>query len=198
VPGRKKQRLRQPQIVGRRRPTINDVARLANVSKKTVSRVINNSPLVRSATRERVGVVINDLGFSPDPQARGLASRRSSLIGLICDDPLPQGTIEILQGILDALAGTGFELVVRSRNRSEVKFLEDVRTFVEGRRLFGVLLTPPLSDDSGMSGLLRDIGCPVRRIRPAAGRTNIDLAFAAATELIAAKSLEPSPPQKLS
>lgn len=174
--------------MGRHRPTINDVARLANVSKKTVSRVINNSPLVRNATRERVGAVINDLGFSPDPQARGLASRRSSLIGLICDDPLPQGTIEIQQGILDALAGTGFELVVRSCSRSEVKFLADVRAFVEGRRLFGVLLTPPLSDDSGMRSLLRDIGCPVRRIFPAAGRTNIDLAFAAANELIAAKS----------
>jgi len=171
----------------RRRPTINDVARLANVSKKTVSRVINNSPLVRTATRERVGAVINDLHFSPDPQARGLAFRRSSLIGLICDDPLPQGAIEIQQGILDALAGTGFELVVRSCSRKESKFLQDIRAFVDGQRLFGVLLMPPLSNDGALNGLLRELGCPTVRISASAGKPTIDFAFAAATELIAAR-----------
>lgn len=188
MPARKKSRSRLSQVASRRRPTINDVARLANVSKKTVSRVINNSPLVRSATRERIGAVINDLGFSPDPQARGLAFRRSSLIGLICDDPLPQGTIEIQQGILDALAGTGYELVLRSVSRKDAKFLHDIRTFVEGRRLFGVLLMSPLGNDPALSGLLREIGCPVRRIVSADGKANIDLAFAAATALVAAKS----------
>ena len=172
---------------GQKRPTINDVARLANVSKKTVSRVINNSPLVRAATRERVAAVVSNLGFSPDPQARGLASRRSSLIGLICTDPLPQGTIDIQQGVLDALAGTGFELVVRSCSRKEAKFLQDIRAFVEGQRLFGVLLTPPLGDDGVLSAVLRDLGCPTVRISAAAGKATIDLAFAAATELIARK-----------
>ena len=151
-----------------------------------MSRVINNSPLVRGTTRERVGAVISDLGFSPDPLARGLAFRRSSLIGLICDDPLPHGTIEIQQGILDALAGTGFELVVRSCTRMEAKFLQDIRAFVEGQRLFGVVLAPPLGGDGDLNGLLRELGCPVGRISPSAGKATIDLAFAAATELIAA------------
>ncbi len=190
MPARKQPGARHAQAAGRavrRRPTINDVARLANVSKKTVSRVINNSPLVRATTRERVGAVIGDLGFSPDPQARGLAFRRSCLIGLICDDPLPQGAIEIQQGILDALAGTGFELVVRSCGRKETKFLQDIRAFVDGQRLFGVLLMPPLSNDGALSGLLREIGCPTVRISASAGKAIIDLAFAAATELIAAR-----------
>jgi LacI family transcriptional regulator len=172
---------------GKKRPTINDVARLADVSKKTVSRVINNSPLVRAATRERVAAVVNTLGFSPDPQARGLASRRSSLIGLICADPLPQSVVEIQQGILDALAGTGFELVMRSCSKKEPKFLQDIRAFVEGQRLFGVLLTPHLSDDGALRGVLRELGCPTVRISAAAGKATIDLAFAAATELISAK-----------
>lgn len=60
-----------------KRPTINDVARLAGVSKKTVSRVINDSPLVKAETRARVNAIIAELGFSPDPQARELALRRS-------------------------------------------------------------------------------------------------------------------------
>ena len=49
----------------------------AQVSKKTVSRVINQSPFVKEDTREKVNAVIKTLGFTPDPQARGLAFRRS-------------------------------------------------------------------------------------------------------------------------
>ena len=56
-----------------RAATINDIARIAGVSKKTVSRVINQSPFVKADTREKVEAVIAELGFSPDPQARGLA-----------------------------------------------------------------------------------------------------------------------------
>ena len=60
---------------GGRKPTINDVARLAGVSKKTVSRVINRSPLLNEETRERVEKVIRELGYVPNPQARALALR---------------------------------------------------------------------------------------------------------------------------
>jgi len=47
------------------KPTINDVARLSGVSKKTVSRVINRSPLLNQATREKVEAVIAELGYVP-------------------------------------------------------------------------------------------------------------------------------------
>lgn len=60
------------------KPTINDVARVAGVSKKTVSRVINQSPLLNEGTRAKVEQVIAELGYVPDPQARALALRRSS------------------------------------------------------------------------------------------------------------------------
>ena len=49
------------------KPTINDVARLSGVSKKTVSRVINRSPLLNEETRERVEEVIRELGYVPNP-----------------------------------------------------------------------------------------------------------------------------------
>lgn len=51
--------------------TINDIARLAGVSKKTVSRIINNSPLVRPDTRARVEALMREVGYVPDPMARG-------------------------------------------------------------------------------------------------------------------------------
>ena len=60
-----------------RNATINDIARLASVSKKTVSRVINQSPLVQEETRARIQAVIDKFGYVPDPQARGLAFRKS-------------------------------------------------------------------------------------------------------------------------
>ena len=66
-----------------RRATINDIARLASVSKKTVSRVINQSPFVKPETRAKIDAVIQEIGYHPDPQARGLAFRGSFLIGLI-------------------------------------------------------------------------------------------------------------------
>ena len=68
-------------MVGRR-ATINDIARLANVSKKTVSRVINQSSFVKEETRAKIDAVIQQIGYAPDPQARGLAFRRSFLLGL--------------------------------------------------------------------------------------------------------------------
>ena len=63
--------------------TINEIARLAGVSKKTVSRIINDSPLVREETREKVKALMLEVGYSPDPMARALACRRSFLIGMV-------------------------------------------------------------------------------------------------------------------
>ena len=67
--------------------TIQDVADLAKVSPKTVSRVINNEPLVRADTRVRILKAIEQLNYRPNLNARGLASNRSFLIGLFCDKP---------------------------------------------------------------------------------------------------------------
>ena len=58
-------------------PTINSVAELAGVSKRTVSRVINRSTKVNEITRARVWQVIDQLNFTPNRQARGLAASRS-------------------------------------------------------------------------------------------------------------------------
>ena len=97
----------------RARLTINDIARLSGVSKKTVSRVINKSPYVKEDTRRRVEEIIAEHDYEPDPQARGLAFRRSFLVGMIYDNPNPQYVVNMQQGVLDALSGTGFELVIR-------------------------------------------------------------------------------------
>jgi LacI family transcriptional regulator len=69
--------------------TITDVAALAGVSIKTVSRVLNSEPNVRDGTRERVLSAVNKLNYKPNLAARALAGSRSYLIGLYYDNPSP-------------------------------------------------------------------------------------------------------------
>jgi LacI family transcriptional regulator len=140
------------------KPTINDVARLAGVSKKTVSRVINRSPLLNETTREKVEGVIAELGYVPNPQARALALRRNFLIGLIHDNPNAQMVLGVQEGILSAIRDTEFALVVRPVNRRSPDMLDDVRAFLEQQRLFGVMLLPPISENDALAGLCEDLG----------------------------------------
>lgn len=144
--------------------TINDVARLAGVSKKTVSRVINNSPFVREETRAKVEAVIAESGFRPDPQARGLAFRRSFLVGMIYDNPSPNYVVNMQQGVLDAVRGSGLELVVHPCNRAAPNFLDEVQGFVVRQKLFGVVMPPSVSEDERVVAMLREADCPYVRI----------------------------------
>lgn len=141
------------------KPTINDVARIAGVSKKTVSRVINRSPLLNEETRTKVEKVIRELGYVPNPQARALALRRNFLVGLIHDNPNAQMVLNMQQGILEALHGTEFEMVVRPVDRNSSAMLDDVRLFLERQRLFGVVLLPPISENDALAALCDEVGC---------------------------------------
>jgi LacI family transcriptional regulator len=140
-------------------PTINDVARIAGVSKKTVSRVINRSPLLNDDTRKKVEDVIGQLGYIPNPQARALALRRNFLIGLVHDNPNAQTVMNVQQGMLEAIHDTEFEMVVRPVDRGSATMLEDLRHFLERQRLFGVLLMPPISENDAVAKLCTNIGC---------------------------------------
>lgn len=155
---------RASPAASRARLTITDIARLAAVSKKTVSRVINQAPYVNKKTRARVEAIIAEHGYQPDPQARGLAFRRSFLVGMIHDNPNSQYIENVHLGILDALAGSGYELVIRPCDRRSPTFLEDMRAFVERLRLFGVVLTPSVSEDDRLAKLLESANCPYVRI----------------------------------
>jgi LacI family transcriptional regulator len=140
-------------------PTINDVAHAAGVSKKTVSRVINRSPLLSDDTRKRVLGVIEQLGYVPNPQARALALRRNFLIGLIHDNPNAQMVLNVQQGILEVLRHTEFELIVRPVDRGSPTMLDDIRRFLERQRPYGVMLLPPISENDGLAELCGEIGC---------------------------------------
>ena len=142
-----------------KQPTINDVARLAGVSKKTVSRVINRSPLLKPDTRHKVETVIAALGYVPNPQARALALRRNFLLGLLQDNPNAQTVLNFQEGVLDAIRDTEFALVVRPVDRHSPDLLDDIRDFLEKQRLFGVFILPPISEDDRIAAICRELGC---------------------------------------
>jgi LacI family transcriptional regulator len=141
------------------KPTINDIARIAGVSKKTVSRVINDSPLLTGETRDKVKAVIAELGYVPNPQARALALGRNFLIGLVHDNPNAQMILNMQQGILEGLRGTEFAMVVQPVNRSSPSLIDDMREFIVRQRLYGIVILPPISENDAVAQMCVETGC---------------------------------------
>ena len=144
--------------------TITDVARLAGVSKKTVSRVINHSGLVKADTRDKILKIVQEHDYQPDPQARALAFRRSYLVAMISDQPNPQYIVDMQSGILDALGPTSYQLVVSPCDRESPTLYDDICEIIQLQKFFGVILTPSISEDDELIGRLRQIECPYVRI----------------------------------
>ncbi|MEF9907543.1 LacI family DNA-binding transcriptional regulator [Streptomyces sp. P9-A2] len=90
------------------RPVMDDVARLAGVSKQTVSRVLNDNPAVRPETREAVLAAIRSLGYRPSRSARSLASGRTRVLGVISFDAARYGPASILTAINTAARESGY------------------------------------------------------------------------------------------
>jgi LacI family transcriptional regulator len=108
--------------------------------------------------------VIRELGYVPNPQARALALRHNFLIGLIHDNPNAQMVLGVQQGILEALQGTDFELIVRPVDRRSPAMLDDIRDLLERQRLYGVVILPPISENDELAQLCDDLGVRYTRM----------------------------------
>lgn len=140
---------------------IEDLARLAGVSKKTVSRYLNNSPLLSDAMRERLGAVMAETGFVPNAQARALALGRNFLVALVHDgsDRGILGAVE--EGMTRALAGGELALVLHETAGEGAA--PALRAFLGRHRPAGLVLMPPLSEREDLATLCEDAG--VRCVR---------------------------------
>ncbi|MGJ8693354.1 MAG: LacI family DNA-binding transcriptional regulator [Thalassotalea sp.] len=87
--------------------TIKDIARVSGVSIATVSRVINNGPKVSTKTRDKVTKVMNDLGYSPNANARALVTQKSTTIGVV---------VPALTDPFFASLASGVEKIARAQN----------------------------------------------------------------------------------
>ena len=122
--------------------TIYDVARIAGVSPKTVSRVLNGDAPVGKSTREVVEAAIAQLDYVPSNAARMMRSQRSGLIGLITgaismspEPTQPAGLPElfIVQGIQKSLANSGMTLMIADTGGVVEKAAPLIDTFLRHR-----------------------------------------------------------------
>lgn len=144
--------------------TINDVAKYAGVSKKTISRVLNNEPKVSSDTKNKVKKAFKTLGYRPNPQARGLAFNQSFLIGLLYDNPNKNYVSEIQSGALERCKTDGYYLTIYPEDHENERLLENIENILIIANLDGIILTPPFSDSIEVLALLEQQKMPFVRI----------------------------------
>lgn len=143
------------------RVRIEDVARAAGVSTKTVSRVINGEPHVAADMRERVERAIADLDYRPNPAARSLAAARTFLIGILGMRLDGYYFSRLHRSASQACRAKGFHLVIEEVDMNERDPIAAVERNLHHMRYEGVILCPPLSDDGALLEMLeaREIAC---------------------------------------
>ena len=142
------------------RPTIGDVAALAGVSIKTVSRVFNSEPNVAPATRSLVQTAITALGYSPNHSARSLAARESLTLGLLYDNPSPNYIHQVQRGALQSCQEAGYDLLLHPCEFGNKTISDEIINLHRQGRFDGVILTPPLSDMAAAVDALVAAGGP--------------------------------------
>lgn len=118
--------------------TIYDVAREANVSMATVSRVVNGNPNVKPATRKKVSEVIERLGYRPNAVARGLASKKTTTVGVIIPDISSPFFAELARGIEDIATMYKYNIILSNSDQNKDKELHLLNTML-GKQVDGIV-----------------------------------------------------------
>jgi len=146
--------------------TMQMIAEMTGVSLKTVSRVVNKESGVSPSTRERVEAMIEQLDYQPNPSARGLASSRSFLVGLLYDNPSTAYIISLQTGALAACKERNYGLLIDPCSYQNPNLVGEVRTLARRSRVDGLLLTPPLCDMEALLEMLDERDLAYVRISP--------------------------------
>jgi DNA-binding LacI/PurR family transcriptional regulator len=154
--------------------TINEIAKAANVAKSTVSKVINNSPTISEATRNKVLQIMKDMNFIPDSAATQLAKRASLMVGLVIDidrkdDFLNPFFYSIIGGVESVMGLHQYDLAISNiRSQGSSTRMDLLRRFVYNNRMDGLILHTLTAEQSLIDELER-LGFPYAVIgRPVA------------------------------
>lgn len=142
------------------RVRIEDVAKVAGVSMKTVSRVLNQEPNVSERTRKRVQTAVEKLNYRPLPSARMLAGRRSYLVAMLFDNPSNNYLMEVEMGVLDACKSQHYHLMLSPMTYEGSVAAAEVESLIVQLQLDGVVLTPPITDDPAVVARLKELDIP--------------------------------------
>ncbi|MFF1648949.1 LacI family DNA-binding transcriptional regulator [Streptomyces sp. NPDC058240] len=179
------------------RVTMADVARVAGVSKTTVSRVINTKGEVDGSTAARVREVIAQLGYVPSSGAVGLARGSSRTVGMLVPSLTWPWMGEVLQGVVDTVEAADYGLLLFTCNRGA----ESVQRFtgqVSARAFDGLLVVEPENTLDHLTAMHRG-GLPIVLIDdrghhpefPSVVTTNREGGASAARHLLAAGRARP-------
>jgi DNA-binding LacI/PurR family transcriptional regulator len=140
--------------------TIDDVARRAQVSRATVSRVLNNNHRVDESLRRRVLEAVQALGYQPNHVARRLRAQSSTVIGLIISDIQNPYFLSVVRGVEDAAYANRMSIVLCNSDEDTAKQKLYLQV-MESERVAGLILVPTSSVDSAGLERLQQIGIPV-------------------------------------
>jgi len=118
--------------------TIYDVAREANVSMATVSRVVNGNPNVKPTTRKKVLEAIDRLGYRPNAVARGLASKKTTTVGVIIPDISSIFYSELARGIEDIATMYKYNIILSNSDQNKQKEFHLLNTML-GKQVDGIV-----------------------------------------------------------
>jgi DNA-binding LacI/PurR family transcriptional regulator len=122
------------------RPSIKDIAKLARVSHPTVSRALQNSPLVNAKTAEKIRRIARESGYQPSAVARGLVTRRTRTIGLVVTTAADPFTSEVATGIEQTASDHGYCVFLADSNADPEREKKVVQSFAE-QRVDGIIVT---------------------------------------------------------
>ncbi|MEL7159042.1 MAG: LacI family DNA-binding transcriptional regulator [Actinomycetota bacterium] len=141
-----------------RRPTMDDVAKRAGVSRALVSLVVRGSPKVSDKRRQAVLDAAKELGYRPNAAARSLAERRSNTVGVVINDLHNTFFADIVDGIHEAAAEHGYRLVLTTARRRPDEEASAVESFIE-LRVDAVILAGTRLDAAALAELGK--ACPL-------------------------------------
>ena len=146
-----------------RRPTIIDVAREAGVSKSTVSLVLQNSPLVKKATREHVRTVMNEMGYVYNRAAAKLRNSSPDLIGLVINDLRNPFFTEFATSLQMELSSRGYAVVIANTDEDP-----DLQTGVVGAMIehgvAALIISPAYGEDASTFDAIERAGIPAMQV----------------------------------
>ncbi|OOM16178.1 LacI family DNA-binding transcriptional regulator [Clostridium saccharobutylicum] len=126
--------------------TINDIAKIANVSASTVSRVLNNSGYVKEDTKKRIEAVIKEMNYIPSAIARSLSKSETNTVGVIVPDITNSYFGEIIKGISEVAEKNNLNIILFNTDNYLHKEVNALKLLKE-QRIQGIIMTPGFGEE---------------------------------------------------
>ena len=148
-----------------RNPTLVDVAKLAGVSGKTVSRVINRESRVSPETRARVQKIIEEVGYTPNLSARRLKSRRSFLVAMLYHSEGSSWITDVEHSAVERSMNDRYDLITKPFSEDDSNGQRSIINLAKSGSVDGIIVTPPCSSGYIVDELI-ELGIPIVQIEP--------------------------------